>query len=140
MLFGWNFIAIQHDVDESLAAAGPHAHDLGYGGGTTIVTAAVYGHGMPGSITEAFSTHLPAVPTEAIVGTPIDFHQDGYLFLLSTSANVEQFKRNVALQQRHGVDVRWVTTDEARDISPGLDLTADVIKKLDATAKPATAK
>jgi len=60
---------------------------------------------------------------EAIVGTPIDFHQDGYLFLLSTSANVEQFKRNVALQQRHGVDVRWVSTDEARDISPGLDLT-----------------
>jgi hypothetical protein len=71
VLFGWNFIAIQHDVDESLANAGPHAHDLGYGGGTTIVTAAVYGHGMPGSITEAFSTHLPAVPTEAIVGTPV---------------------------------------------------------------------
>ena len=55
---------------------------------------------------------------EAIVGTPIDFHQDGYLFLLSTSASVDQFKRNVDLQQRHGVDVRWVTNAEARDISP----------------------
>lgn len=60
---------------------------------------------------------------ESIVGVPIDFHQDGYLFLLSTAANVEQFKKNVALQQRHGVDVRWVSHDEAREISPGLDLT-----------------
>jgi sarcosine oxidase subunit beta len=30
---------------------------------------------------------------EDIVGTPIDFHQDGYLFLLSKSANVDTFKR-----------------------------------------------
>ena len=42
---------------------------------------------------------------ERIVGTPIDFHQDGYLFLLSKSSNIETFKRNVALQQKHGVDV-----------------------------------
>ena len=28
---------------------------------------------------------------ERIVGTPIDFHQDGYLFLLSKSANIETF-------------------------------------------------
>ena len=59
---------------------------------------------------------------ERIVGTPIDFHQDGYLFLLSKSSNLETFKRNIALQQRHGVDVRWVTNDEARELSPGLDL------------------
>jgi len=55
---------------------------------------------------------------ERIVGTPIDFHQDGYLFLLSKSSNLETFKRNIALQQRHGVDVRWVTNDEARELSP----------------------
>ena len=60
---------------------------------------------------------------EEIVGTPIDFHQDGYLFLLSKSANVDTFKKNVALQQKHGVDVRWVSSDEARELSPGLDLT-----------------
>ncbi|MGZ4334859.1 MAG: hypothetical protein ACXVRJ_11390 [Gaiellaceae bacterium] len=70
-LFSWNFIAIKHDVDESLAAAAPHAHDLGLGGGTPIPTVAVYGHGMPGSITSAFASHLPAVPTEAIVGTHV---------------------------------------------------------------------
>ena len=54
---------------------------------------------------------------------PIDFHQDGYLFLLSKSANVETFKKNVALQQKHGVDVRWVSNEEARALAPGLDLT-----------------
>ena len=60
---------------------------------------------------------------QEIVGTPIDFHQDGYLFLLSKSATVETFKKNVALQQKHGVDVRFVSNDEARELSPGLDLT-----------------
>jgi sarcosine oxidase, subunit beta len=60
---------------------------------------------------------------EDIVGVPIDFHQDGYLFLLSKTANVETFKKNVALQQRHGIDVRWVSNDEAGALAPGLDLT-----------------
>src|SRR6266545_6340839 len=35
------------------------------------------------------------------VGQPIDFHQDGYLFLLSTAASVATFRENVALQ--HGL-------------------------------------
>ena len=60
---------------------------------------------------------------EDIVGTPVDFHQDGYLFLVSTAANVDTFRRNVALQQQHGIDVRWVSNAEARTLSPGLDLT-----------------
>src|SRR6478672_3450654 len=42
------------------------------------------------------------------VGHPIDFHQDGYLFLLSSPSSVETFKQNVALQQGLGVDVRWL--------------------------------
>ncbi len=59
---------------------------------------------------------------EEVVGTTIDFHQDGYLFLLSKTASVETFKKNVALQQKHGVDVRFVSNDEARELSPGVDL------------------
>ena len=43
---------------------------------------------------------------EAEVGSPIDFHQDGYLFLLSTEASVDVFRKNVALQRSLGVDVR----------------------------------
>src|ERR1700738_4983206 len=34
------------------------------------------------------------------VGYPIDFHQDGYLFLLSSPDTVEMFERNVSLQRR----------------------------------------
>src|SRR5215203_305925 len=60
---------------------------------------------------------------EEVVGMPIDFHQDGYLFLLSKSATVETFRKNVALQHQHGVDVRFVSNDEARELSPGLDTT-----------------
>ena len=32
---------------------------------------------------------------EEVVGTPIDFHQDGYLFLLSKAAHVATFLKNV---------------------------------------------
>ena len=60
---------------------------------------------------------------EDIVGVPIDFDQDGYLFLLSKSADVETFRKNVTLQQKHGVDVRWVSNEEAHELAPGLDLT-----------------
>src|SRR5258708_9185492 len=54
------------------------------------------------------------------VGQPVDFHQDGYLFLLSTDSSVETFRRNVALQQRLGVDVRWLDAVEAERLAPGL--------------------
>src|SRR5262245_19757565 len=42
------------------------------------------------------------------VGQPIDFHQDGYLFLLSSDASVAMFRKNVALQRELGVDVQWL--------------------------------
>ena len=56
------------------------------------------------------------------VGHPIDFHQDGYLFLLSTPASVETFRRNVALQRRLGVDVQWLDAADAARLAPGLDV------------------
>jgi sarcosine oxidase subunit beta len=55
------------------------------------------------------------------VGYPIDFHQDGYLFLLSTPASVETFRRNVALQRSLGVDVQWLDGAAAARLAPGLD-------------------
>jgi len=36
---------------------------------------------------------------------PIDFHQDGYLFLLQDSPDVDTFRRNTELQKRLGVPV-----------------------------------
>jgi len=60
---------------------------------------------------------------EARVGTPIDFHQDGYLFLLSKTATVATFLKNVETQRSLGVDVQWLSPSEARDLVPGLDVT-----------------
>jgi sarcosine oxidase, subunit beta len=57
------------------------------------------------------------------VGHPVDFHQDGYLFLLSSQASVDTFRRNVALQRSLGVDVEWLGADEAARLAPGLDTT-----------------
>ena len=55
------------------------------------------------------------------VGHPIDFHQDGYLFLLSSPSGVETFKRNVALQRGLGVEVQWLDAREAAALAPGLN-------------------
>src|SRR5262249_57961670 len=55
------------------------------------------------------------------VGHPIDFHQDGYLFLLSNPEAVALFERGVALQRRLGVDVSWLAPEEAARLAPGLD-------------------
>ena len=55
------------------------------------------------------------------VGSPIDFHQDGYLFLLSSEESVDTFRRNVSLQRRLGVEVEWLDGDEAARRAPGLD-------------------
>lgn len=56
------------------------------------------------------------------VGLPIDFHQDGYLFLLSSPDSVAAFRRNVDIQRRCGVDVHWLEADEARGLAPGLEI------------------
>ena len=58
---------------------------------------------------------------EEEVGLPIDVHQDGYLFLLSTPASVDTFKQNVVLQRSLGVDVQWLDAREAAALAPGLN-------------------
>ena len=53
----------------------------------------------------------------------IDLRRVGYLFLLSTEADVTEFERSVALQNRLGVPSRMVSVDEVHELSPlaGLD-------------------
>lgn len=58
---------------------------------------------------------------EAEIGSPIDFWQDGYLFLLSSEASARRFETSVALQRANGVAVDWLTGDEAGRMTPGLD-------------------
>ena len=54
------------------------------------------------------------------VGYEIDFHQDGYLFLLSNERDLADFRRNVEMQRRLGVDVKVLTPEEAQRMAPGL--------------------
>jgi sarcosine oxidase subunit beta len=60
---------------------------------------------------------------EETVGYPIDFWPDGYLFLLSTESSVEAFRKNVSLQRDFGINVDWLSADDAAGLCPGLDTT-----------------
>ncbi len=60
---------------------------------------------------------------EQEIGSPIDFWQDGYLFLLSSEASERHFADSVALQRSLGLDVAWLTAAEAEAMTPGLDAT-----------------
>jgi len=55
-------------------------------------------------------------------GGEIDFKQWGYLFLLTSDAEVQSFGTSVALQNSLGVPSRVVTPEEAGAIVPGLSL------------------
>jgi len=60
---------------------------------------------------------------EDIVGQPIDFWPDGYLFLLSSESSVGAFRANVALQREHGIQVEWLSAADAAALCAGLDTT-----------------
>jgi len=55
-----------------------------------------------------------------VIGSPIDFHQDGYLFLLAEAAHVEAFRLAVTMQRALGVAVDWLSPDEAATLAPGV--------------------
>ena len=54
------------------------------------------------------------------VGADLDFHQDGYLFLLSTEASVGAFRAGVELQRRLGVDVDLLGPGDVARLAPGV--------------------
>ena len=56
------------------------------------------------------------------VGYEIDFHQDGYLFLLSTQDAKRAFHSNVQLQRGLGVEVSELSPEEAAKLAPGLSV------------------
>lgn len=55
-------------------------------------------------------------------GQPVDFHQVGYLFLLTDPALMPQFQASVALQQQLGVPVQFLTPAQAGALVPQLNL------------------
>jgi sarcosine oxidase subunit beta len=55
------------------------------------------------------------------IGYEIDFHQDGYLFLISSERSLAEFERGVALQRRLGVPVDLISPSDAASLAPGLE-------------------
>lgn len=56
------------------------------------------------------------------VGYEIDFHQHGYLFLLTREQDCLAFRKNAEMQRRLGVTVDLVQPEEAGLLVPGLDV------------------
>ncbi len=76
---------------------------------------------------------------EEEMGAPCDFRQEGYLFVLTRERDLERFRKNVALQQSLGADVRIIAPDDARAIVPELrvdDAIAAVWGPMDGYASP----
>ena len=75
------------------------------------------------------------------MGVNPHLRQVGYLFLLGSARDIEQYKRQIALQRQYGLDVRLLTPDDAKAIVPQLqvdDLQAAVYSPQDGYADPHT--
>ena len=59
---------------------------------------------------------------EEEIGHPADFRQNGYLMLATTEAELEIFRQSVALQRSLGAEVNLLSSQEAREIVPGLNV------------------
>jgi len=59
---------------------------------------------------------------ESELGWPVDLHQDGYLFLLSTLAEVESFSGQVALQNSWNVPSALLEPEELARLAPYINL------------------
>lgn len=73
------------------------------------------------------------------MGVPCDFHQEGYLFVITDEATLARFRANVALQRSMGADVRVIAPDDARALVPALnveDVLAAVWGPMDGYASP----
>ena len=57
----------------------------------------------------------------------LDFHQDGYLFLLNNQKDVEVFKKNIELQRQFDIPVELLQPDEISRVLPDTELNLDDI-------------
>jgi sarcosine oxidase subunit beta len=56
------------------------------------------------------------------MGQELGIKRCGYLFLLDNGADLEQFRRNVSVQNAHGVPSRLVTSEEIAALAPEVEL------------------
>ncbi|WP_425061068.1 Sarcosine oxidase subunit beta [Sporomusa carbonis] len=64
---------------------------------------------------------LENLPEILEVDGDIEFEQGGYLLLAYTEKMVEQFKKNLALQNSLDIPAYWVTPEQAKEIVPHLN-------------------
>ncbi len=57
----------------------------------------------------------------------IDFHQDGYLFLLKDPADVEVFKKNSEIQRKFNIPVEFIKPEEVSRVLPNTEINLDDI-------------
>lgn len=103
----------------------------------TVIDSGLVGEGSTsratGGIRQQFSSQINAsIAREAVcyfenfearVGEPFDFRQHGYLFLLGSAEQSQQFERNAAMQQRLGIDVRVLAPGDVDELVPGVNAT-----------------
>ncbi len=73
------------------------------------------------------------------IGQEIDRRKIGYMFLLTTPADVDTFQETVALQHRLGVPTQWLSGDDVRRLVPQLvadDVLAATFNPEDGLADP----
>lgn len=58
---------------------------------------------------------------------PIDFHQDGYLFLLKDADDVAAFEKNAALQRKFDIPVEFLKPEEVSRVLPNTEVKLDDI-------------
>ena len=54
-------------------------------------------------------------------GFDIEWHQGGYLFLAHSEEKERAYKRAIEVQRKFGLEVNYITGEEAREIVPGLN-------------------
>lgn len=75
-------------------------------------------------------------------GVTADYHEVGYLFLLTTAEELASFTKNVALQNALGVPSRIISRDEVKEMVPAVtvdDLAGASFCATDGTAGPSEA-
>lgn len=113
------------------------------GSGTTSKAAGGIRVQFPTEIEIAFSMESLAFfkSFHEHMGVNPHLRQVGYLFLLGSEQDVEQYKRQIVLQRQYGLDVRLLTPQDAKAIVPQLrvdDLLAAVYSPQDGYADPHT--
>ncbi len=95
-----------------------------FGLGSTGLNAGGVRHQFSTAVNIELSKHSVATMKRFAdeMGQEVGLRQCGYLFLLDNDDDLDRFRRNVALQNAHGVPSRMVTVDDIAALAPEVEL------------------